>query len=357
MNSISYNTLTLNYIAILLKNMKKEFISLLLVLSIPFNLYLLTSCGSSDSKKQNQKEIKVEYVQQSPSFNEDSAFYFVQRQVDFGSRVPGTAEHRACGDFLSAKLESFGAEVIEQKTEIKHYNGRKIPIRNIIGSFSPEKEKRVLLFAHWDSRPFADEETDPEIREKPILGADDGASGIGVLLEVARQLQMQESKIGVDIIFFDLEDWGPPSYLIPYPDGDWWCMGSRYWSENPHVSNYKASFGILLDMVGAFDAKFLREGHSVYFAPDILQKVWRKASELGYDNFFKNKMGGYITDDHVPVNENVHVPSIDIINQNSNTSTGFGPYWHTHKDDMRNISKATLRAVGQTVLEVIYCEE
>ncbi len=337
--------------------MKKSFVALTLTMFIPLNLSFLISCGSSDSKKQNQKDVKVEYVKKSPDFNEDSAYYFVQKQVDFGPRVPGTAEHRACGDYLSVKLESFGATVIEQKTEIKHYNGKKLPIRNIIGSFSPEKEKRVLLFAHWDSRPFADEETDPELREKPILGADDGASGVGVLLEVARQLQKKESKVGVDIIFFDLEDWGPPSYLTRQPEGDWWCMGSAYWSKNPHVPDYKASFGILLDMVGSYDATFLREGHSVYYAPDILQKVWRKASDLGYNNFFKSKMGGYIMDDHVPINENMHIPSINIINLHSNSSTGFVPYWHTHKDDMRNISKATLGAVGQTVLEVIYCEE
>lgn len=327
-----------------------------LALFMVVGIVLFSSCSSCESQKRTVEKPAEPYIQKSPAFDADSAYSFVEKQVSFGPRVPNTKEHKACGDFLVSKLQDFGAEVTEQKADILHYTGKKIPIRNIIGSFSPEKKNRVLLYAHWDSRSFADEETDSELRNKPISGADDGASGVGVLLEVARQLQMQPVDFGVDIIFFDLEDWGPPSYETNYPEGDWWCLGSQYWAANPHVENYHANFGILLDMVGASDATFLFEGHSVQYASPIVRKVWNKAKQMGFSNYFLEKRGGYIMDDHVPVNQYNRAPSINIINLKDNTRTGFVSYWHTQKDDMRNISKTTLHAVGQTVLEFLYSE-
>lgn len=312
------------------------------------------SCNSCQSKKQN---VSVEpYVKVSPNFNADSAYSFVEKQVSFGPRVPGTSAHEKCGDFLVAKLEEFGAKVVEQKAYVTHYDGQNIEIRNIIGIYNQDAEKRILLFAHWDSRPFSDEETDPELQKLPVNGADDGASGVGALLEIARQLQNNPIDVGIDIIFFDLEDWGQPSFSTEWVQGDWWCVGSNYWSEQPHVENYKADFGILLDMVGGSNATFLKEGYSLEYASEIIDKVWSTAAKLGYRNFFLPNRGGYITDDHVPVNENRRAPSINIINLKQETSTGFVPYWHTQKDDMRNIDRNTLKAAGQTVLEVIYNE-
>ncbi len=312
------------------------------------------SCNSCQSKKQN---VSVEpYVKVSPNFNADSAYSFVEKQVSFGPRVPGTSAHEKCGDFLVAKLEEFGAKVVEQKAYVTHYDGQNIEIRNIIGIYNQDAEKRILLFAHWDSRPFSDEETDPELQMLPVNGADDGASGVGALLEIARQLQNNPIDVGIDIIFFDLEDWGQPSFSTEWVQGDWWCVGSNYWSEQPHVENYKADFGILLDMVGGSNATFLKEGYSLEYASEIIDKVWSTAAKLGYRNFFLPNRGGYITDDHVPVNENRRAPSINIINLKQETSTGFVPYWHTQKDDMRNIDRNTLKAAGQTVLEVIYNE-
>ena len=283
-------------------------------------------------------------------------FRSVEIQVDFGPRVPGTEAHRRCGDYLAGKLSEFGAEVYEQYADVTHYNGQNIKLRNIIGSYAPDNDIRVLLFAHWDSRPFADEESDPVRQQQAISGADDGASGVGVLLEIARQLQQNPLNIGIDIIFFDMEDWGQPSYTDNWVSGDWWCVGSGYWSEQPHVDNYKAEFGILLDMVGGANATFMKEGYSLKYAPIVVDKIWSSALKLNYSKYFISQSGGYITDDHLPVNKHKRAPSVNIINLKQNTQTGFSSYWHTLNDDMRNIDSRTLKAVGQTVLEVLYTE-
>lgn len=326
------------------------FILILLIAGILFSV----SCNSCQS---NKNIIVAEtYHQVSPAFNADSAYLFVEKQVAFGPRVPGSPAHKACGDYLSAKLSAFGAQVTEQKADITHYDGKNLTIRNIIGRYHPEKEKRILLFAHWDTRPFADEESDTDRRQQPINGADDGASGVGVLLEIARNLQQHPVEVGIDIIFFDLEDWGQPSFDTDWVQGEWWCLGSQYWSEQPHVEDYKASYGILLDMVGAANATFLKEGYSIKYASNVLEKVWSTAAKLGYGNYFQSKGGGYITDDHLPVNKHHRAPSINIINLKTDSYNGFAPHWHTHRDDMRNIDRNSLKAAGQTVMEVIYTE-
>lgn len=322
-----------------------------LFLSAAVFVFTMGACSSAQSKKNSVPQIA--YARISPDFSADSAYAFVEKQTGFGARVPNTAAHVACGDYLADKLRSFGADVMEQHADITHYTGENIRIRNIIGTYFPEKEKRILLFAHWDSRPFADEEKDAQKQQQPILGADDGASGVGVLLEIARQLQKQPTDAGVDIVFFDLEDWGQP-ISAPYVAGDWWCVGSRYWAENPHTPDYKAHFGILLDMVGAGGATFRKEGHSLQYAPDVVQRIWNTAAQLGYGNYFVTQKGSYITDDHLPVNELGRARSANIINLKTNTPTGFAPHWHTLADDMRNIDRNTLKAVGQTVLEVVY---
>ncbi|NLY24470.1 MAG: M28 family peptidase [Bacteroidales bacterium] len=329
--------------------------SLIVALTAGMLLTVLTvSCNSCQSAR--SIAVAEPYLQQSPDFNADSAYRFVEQQVAFGPRVPGTAAHSDCGDWLAEKLMSFGAQVVQQRADITHYDGRNLPIRNIIGSYQPALEKRVLLFAHWDSRPFADEESDEERQRQPIAGADDGASGVGVLLEIARQLQLQPAGVGVDIIFFDLEDWGQPSFDTQMVEGDWWCLGSQYWAEHPHNDDYKAAYGILLDMVGSPNATFLKEEYSVHYAPGVVEKVWSTAARLGYGSYFPPHRGGYITDDHLPVNRQQRAPSINIINLKRDTPTGFGPHWHTLNDDMRNIDRNSLKASGQTVMEVIYLE-
>lgn len=329
----------------------KIYIPVLLITGLLFTI----SCNSCQSSKNT---VVVEpYRRLSPGFNADSAYLFVEKQVRFGPRVPGTEAHNACGDYLVAKLTEFGARVVEQRANITHYDGKNLTVRNIIGSYQPEKEKRVLLFAHWDSRPFADEETDVGRQRQPVQGADDGASGVGVLLEIARQLHQQPPEVGIDIIFFDLEDWGQPSFESEWVEGDWWCLGSQYWSEQPHVEGYKASFGILLDMVGGANATFLKEGYSMKYAPYVVEKVWGIASKMGFGSYFSSGSGGYITDDHLMVNQMKLAPSINIINLKKDSPTGFVPYWHTLSDDMRNIDRNTLEVVGITVMEVVYSEK
>lgn len=327
------------------------FLLILLIAGVMFSI----SCNSCQSSKYTV--VTEPYLQISPDFNADSAYSFVEKQLAFGSRVPGTTAHQACGDYLAAKLTEFGAQVTEQKADITHYDGKNLTLRNIIGSYYSEKEKRILLFAHWDTRPFADEESDAGRQQQPIAGADDGASGVGTLLEIARNLQQYPVEVGVDIIFFDLEDWGQPSFDTDWVQGEWWCLGSRYWSEQPHVENYKADYGILLDMVGAANATFLKEGYSMKYAPNILDKVWSTAAKLGHGNYFLPQNGGYITDDHLSVNQHQRAPSINIINLKTDTHTGFASHWHTHRDDMRNIDRGSLKAAGQTVMEVIYTEK
>ena len=286
-----------------------------------------------------------------PVFDADSAYAYVARQVAFGPRVPNTQAHRDCADYLASELERHGAKIFVQEATLIAYNGEKLNARNIIGSFDPEKTHRVLLFAHWDSRPYADREKNPVNQRKPIDGADDGGSGVGVLLEIARQIGAKRPNIGVDIIFFDAEDYGSPDFEDSY-EPDSWCLGSQFWVKNPHVTSYKPEFGILLDLVGAKGAKFYKEFTSVRYASQYVEKVWETARKLGYGKFFINRNGGGVTDDHTFINEGMRIPCLDIINQDINN--GFGDYWHTLNDTMDNISTETLKAVGQTVLEVIF---
>lgn len=299
----------------------------------------------------------VAYEKVSPDFNGDSAYFFVDKQVSFGYRVPNTPEHVACGDYLVSELKRFGADVTEQKMVLTAWNGTKLNARNIIGSYGLDKSNRVLLFAHWDTRPYSDHDPNPDNHRKPLLGANDAGSGVGVLLEVARIIQNQSPEVGVDIIFFDAEDYGTPAFEDKSGDDNWWCLGSQYWAKNPHVPDYKAKYGILLDMVGADGATFYKDMISQQYASNVLEKVWSTARQLGYGKYFISKDGGYLMDDHVPVNQIRRVPSIDIVDYRLNSPTGFFHAWHTQKDDMSNISKETLKAVGQTILEVIYKEK
>ena len=248
----------------------------------------VTACNMKAGREKNTEETPV-WQQTEIHFDADSAYRFVDAQVQFGPRIPSTPQHIACGDYLSAKLREFGAGVIEQRADLKAYDGKILKARNIIGSYLPEASERILLCAHWDTRPFADNDPDPANHHTPVMGANDGASGVGVLLEVARQLQRRLPEVGVDIIFFDAEDNGTPYFYKGAETGEnTWCLGSQYWAKNPHTPNYKALFGILLDMVGALDATFYKEGYSVQMAGPVVEKVWSKAAAMGKGNLFIN---------------------------------------------------------------------
>ena len=314
----------------------------------------ILSFSCSETKDEISNNVKpsasINIWKAGPSFNDDSAYVFIDKQVSFGPRIPNTKKHIACGDWIVNKLKSYNLEVYEQIGEVTAFNSSKLPLRNISAVYNTNASKKVMLCAHWDTRPFADR--DSLNTTKPILGANDGASGVGVLLEIARQISIKKPEIGVDIIFFDLEDQGDGG------TGDVlsWCIGSQYWSKNPHVKNYNAEYGVLLDMVGGPGAIFTQEGHSVEFANDIVAKYWNQAIESGYSDYFSFEKTPGIIDDHLPINEILRIPTIDIIEYDPSTKSHFNKFWHTHGDDMNNISTETLNAVGQTVMDVVYNE-
>ena len=291
-----------------------------------------------------------------PAFNRDSAYQFIQKQVDFGPRVPNSPEHTACKEWLAAKLASYGATVIQQDFTATTYVGTKLNSTNIIGQINPEHQKRILLGAHWDTRFIAEEDPDQERRGEPILGADDGASGVGALLEIARVISENPIDMGVDIIFFDAEDQGARDS----EDNTTWCLGAQHWGRNLHVNGYSAKFGILLDMVGARGAVFQREETEGIY-PNyrtinaLYARVWQLAQSMGKRNLFIDRRVRGIIDDHYFVNKLTGIPMIDIIHKPVGEEP-FGPHWHTHNDDMSIIDKNVLGSVGQVVLAVLYKE-
>lgn len=335
-----------------MKNKLHIFFTFLLTTSI----LALTSCGESKKKEEKTQQPETETIKV-PSFDADSAYKFVEKQVAFGPRVPETKAHLDCKNWLVSELNRHGAETTVQNITVRAYNNNILKGFNIIGSINPDAQTRIMLSAHWDSRPFADWDPEPANHKKPIPGANDGASGVGVLLEIARVLKDNQPPIGVDIFFWDIEDYGEPQDAQGQEKEDTWGLGSQYWSKNPHKPSYKAKYGILLDMVGAHYASFYKEGFSQRFAPEVVSKVWSHANALGYNNYFLNSESNPIMDDHYYINKYANIPTIDIIHQSQNSRTGFYPYWHTMKDDMEQIDKNTLKVVGQTVLRTIFHEK
>lgn len=319
-------------------------------------LVLLTHACKSKKNEQNPNPSIPSPVKEAiPQCNADSAFAFVKAQLEFGPRVPNSPAQKECAAYLAEQLERFGAQVQEQRFQAKRWDGKLLEGYNIIASINPEKTRRILLCAHWDSRPYADNETDSQSHNTPIDGANDGASGAGVLLELARVMQQRPPKTGIDIILFDLEDSGKPQWA-PDAHGDeyTWALGSQYWSNNPHIPGYSALYGILLDMVGTHNPCFTMEATSMYYAQDIMHKVWGKASAMGYGNIFQSRRTGALIDDHLFINEITGIPTIDIIHYEQQSPTGFFPHWHTREDNLENLSAETLKIVGDVVLAVIY---
>ncbi len=320
-------------------------------------MIMVVSIVGCKNKTKNDESNNIPVVpMESPAFDADSAFAFVAAQTAFGPRVPGTKAHSECATWMVNKLKSYTQNVIEQDFKARLWDGKTANGKNIIAVFNPENKVRILLSAHWDSRPYADHDADAKNHKTPIDGANDGASGVGVLIEIARQLSIKNPGIGVDIVLFDLEDWGEPQEAQSEQQ-DNWCLGSQHWSRTPHVAGYKARFGILLDMVGAANAEFAKEGTSMYYASDIVNKVWGIANQLGYSNYFVNRQSNGITDDHLYINKIASIPTIDIIQHDPSTQSGFNQHWHTLNDNISNINKETLSAVGKVCLAVIYQEK
>lgn len=320
---------------------------------------------NADSKVQNIEETeevaKVNPV--GPSFNADSAYAFTKAQCDFGPRDMNSRGHDLCGEWIVSKFKEYGCKVTTQTATLAGYDGTKLRSRNIMASINPEATTRILLCAHWDSRPWADNDPDSANWRKPILAANDAASGVAVMLELARIIGKSKDEkafnkqLGIDFVCFDAEDWGTPQWADMADNADSWALGAQYWSKNL-PQGYEARYGILLDMVGGVGAKFYREGMSMQYAPEIVKKVWRAAREVGFGSYFPKEDGGVITDDHVPVNQFAKIPTIDIIPYYADCQqSSFGPTWHTLADNMENIDKNTLKAVGQTLVQVIYKEK
>ncbi len=318
-------------------------------LAILFGFALLMAC-KGEQKEEVKEEAKPVINLKVPSFNRDSAYHYIQKQVDFGPRRPNTDAHVACKDWFVQHFEGLGLKTIVQEFGATAYFGEKMNGFNVIAQYKPELEKRVVISAHWDTRFKAEKDQDPNMQDKPILGADDGGSGVAAIMEIARILAKDDIPLGVDFILFDLEDQGENGNT----DVRSWCLGSQYWAKNPHISKFK--FGINLDMIASKGAQFKKEGYSLRYAPGIVNKVWTWAKRLGYTNYFSNATGAPITDDHYFVNQGGIGPMINIIYTTNQYGGTFGAHWHTHNDDMDNIDKNVLKAVGQVVTNVIYKE-
>jgi Zn-dependent M28 family amino/carboxypeptidase len=335
--------------------MKKKIYKLILAGSLGIIL-LITGCGkgkkdendNNQNNNNNNSEIKKSYAGE---FNADTAYFFLQKQVSFGARVPNTPAHNLCGAYLLSTISRYADKVYEQKATVTAYNGTPLPLYNIIGVFNPNQKRRILLTAHWDSRPFTDQ--DEKDKSKAVVGANDGASGVAVLLEIARLLkQYPVQNIGIDILLNDVEDYGAPDNYKPEKE-DTYCLGSQYWAKNPHIKDYTAEYAIVLDMVGGKNATFYREQVSDELAKGLVDKIWNKAAQLGYGIYFLNEKGGAVTDDHLYIHKIANIPAVDIIDHNPSRPKGFPEYWQTQRDDISNIDKNTLKAVGATVYAVL----
>ena len=328
---------------------------------------LLFLAGCSDKKPAETADSSTSAASalpRAPVFNADSAYAFTAKQVAFGPRVPNSKAHVATGNWLVAKLKSYGLKVMEQPFEAMTFDGTNIRARNIIAQYQPTAARRVAIFGHWDTRPFAD--NDKTKKNAPMDGASDGASAVAVALEMARVLSQQPDSlapnVGVDFIFFDAEDWGhddtTQANLKNQLDGsgtDSWCLGSQYWAKNLLPANYKAEYGVLLDMVGAKGGSFTREETSRTNARAALDKIWNVATQLGYSDFFRYEDTAGITDDHVYTNK-AGIPTIDIYDHPRYGTDYFPAYHHATTDNMSIIDRKTLKAVGQTMVQALYVD-
>ena len=323
---------------------------------IPFAILviLLSACGGNRSGNAvsgtaSDNSIKIE----TPDFNTDSAYAFVEQQLAFGPRVPNTKAHSGCAAFLARKMALWTDTIIVQEFVSTLWDNTSVKGKNIIASVNPMAENRILLAAHWDSRAYADHDSDTTLWHTPILGANDGASGVAVLMEIARIFRNSGIDIGIDYIFFDLEDQGNPEFSPSYVN-DSWCLGAQHWAKHPHKPFYTAKYGILLDMVGGYNPRFTKEEVSMKFAPGITNKLWTIAQQLGYGNVFEDVKSDAILDDHLYINQNTNIPVVDIVCNQSGRS--FFEHWHTTGDNIDAIDKNTLGIVAEVVMTLILSE-
>ncbi len=286
-----------------------------------------------------------------PEFNADSAYSFVVRQVAFGPRVPNTPAHDSCARFIEEKLRSYGLLVSTERFVALRFDSLPMWGVNIFASLRPELKHRVLLFTHWDTRFIAERDSDSLRRSMPILGANDGGSGTAVLLELARVMSQMPPDVGVDFLFFDLEDQGPAEVHSMIDFYRYWALGARYWSRHK-PRGYHPLWGLEVDLVGARGARFSIEDYSLYYYGYLVKRLWEIGQALGYDTLFVDYRSRGLFDDHVIVNEYAGIRSVIIIENIPHHF--FGSYWHTHRDSLQIIDANVLKAVGQTVLGAVY---
>jgi glutaminyl-peptide cyclotransferase len=341
-----------------MKEKSRLFIAGLAVLPLVF---LFVGCpGNKNNSNLNNADTAKAVTEKPvnvPAFNADSAYNYTKAQVDFGPRIPGTKAHKECLDFIVAELEKDSLHPIIQKSIARTFDGKKFEFDNVIVHSQPKNNVRIMLCTHWDTRPWAD--LDSADINKPFDGADDGASGVGMLLEIAHHLK--DANIGVDLVFFDLEDygqqWGVNDEDTKYPrQDDTWCLGSQFWAKNLPNDYIMPRYGILLDMVGGKNALFPMEGTSMKYAPQIVNKIWDLAASIGYGSYFTHDRTVETDDDHKYVNELAKIPTIDIVAYDVKAHDY--PYFHhKHTDAMNVIDKTTMKVVGTTLLNVIYREK
>jgi hypothetical protein len=286
-----------------------------------------------------------------PAFSADSAFAYTEAQLAFGNRIPGSKAWEQCAAWLASQMSRFCDTVVVQDFRAVLWDGSAVPGKNIIASLRPQADKRILLAAHWDSRSWADHDPADANHRSPVPGANDGASGVATLIEMARVMSLMPPSVGVDFIFFDVEDQGTPEWAAGGEE-DTWCKGSQHWSRNPHVPYYRAVYGILFDMIGTPHPRFTREEISRTFAPGLTAKLWNAAAALGHGGVFVPQDTDPILDDHYYVNRLANIPMVDIV-QNSGT-TSFFEHWHTVSDDLRSVNRDALATVATVVMKTLY---
>jgi len=330
--------------------MKKNKLTFLLALT---GVLFLSSCGGHTATSTSKTDTIA--LAPCPTFVADSAFRYIQEQCNFGPRITGSKESSKCAQYIMDKFRGFGAKIFLHESKVVIYDGTRLNCSNIMASLNPDNPDRILICSHWDSRPWADNDPNPKNHKKPVLAANDGASGVGIMLELCRILQQQPISTGIDFVCFDAEDMGTPRWAEDENEReDTWCLGSRNWAQWANEHNYTARYGILLDMVGGRGNTFARELVSMQYAAPVVELIWRLAHQIGYGHYFPMKDGGYLIDDHVNVNKICNIPCLDIIPYYEDGPSSFGPTWHTVDDTPENIDPFVLEAVGQTITQLLY---
>ena len=278
-------------------------------------------------------------------FDGEAAYRYAGTQVSFGPRIPGSPGWQKAGDWIVAQMRARADTVVEQRWMHKLANGDSIPMRNILARFRPGATDRVLYVTHWDTRPVADADPNPANRTKPILGANDGASGVGLFVALGDLLKKTPPNVGVDLLFVDGEDYG----TFGPPDTDV-LIGSTYFASHLPSPGYRPIFGVLFDMIGDKDLNIYQEQNSLARAPEVVARVWKTAADLGYSQYFLPQEGQAVIDDHIPLLQ-AGLRVIDVID------IDYGPpnasYHHTLADTMDKISAKSLGIVGDVAAALV----